>query len=331
MSSPASDNTRQPPVRLYDAAGRPATDFNRKILGWLEGTIRVREHQPPKVFQELRTKYAEGVDAALRAARDRAPTRWHAHEFMLSRVTDLMFGIDLGALVAGRMSAESINKGGFRSKHSQSVAKNSGENFINLLVWALADVLSVQDEILVDKGLPPPIRDALTLVRPFRSKSGAVRELEVPIETDFCIFSRTDPHNAIIGSAKTRLKEVFHIGTMWKILFDCIDDDYCLKKWGMRRRVVGASKKLSRMQYIFATADMIAKGAQDSQGGDVERKEIRNLIAVDASFFDYVFVSKHGIPHVSSCMEVGGGREALFHELGCILHLIEQKYGLKRE
>ena len=70
---------------------------------------------------------------------------------------------------------------------------------------------------------------------------------------------------------------------------------------------------------------MVAKGGRKTQGSDVERPQPRNLIAMDASFFDYVFVSKTGIPHVANTIALGT-RGALFHELGCLTKLIEQKF-----
>jgi hypothetical protein len=49
---------------------------------------------------------------------------------------------------------------------------------------------------------------------------------------------------------------------------------------------------------------------------------------MDASFFDYVFVSKTGISHVSNTLKLSGIREALFHELGCLIDMTEQKFGI---
>jgi len=74
---------------------------------------------------------------------------------------------------------------------------------------------------------------------------------------------------------------------------------------------------------------MVKEGGRKSQGPDVEREEPRNLIAMDASFFDYVFVSKSDIPHVSATLELPD-KEALFHELGCLWNLVEQKFGISR-
>ena len=136
------------------------------------------------------------------------------------------------------------------------------------------------------------------------------------------IFLRSDPSKVILISAKTRLKEVFHIGTMWKLLFDTLDDPHCLAKWGLAR---DSNISVSDMLYVFATADMVKEGGTNSQGPDVDRIKPRNLIAMDASFFDYVFVSKSGIPHVENTIDLTD-RGALFHELGCIVDLIEKKF-----
>lgn len=144
------------------------------------------------------------------------------------------------------------------------------------------------------------------------------------VESDFCIFSRTNPLNAIVCSAKTRLKEVFHIGTMWKLFFDVLDDEHCKQKWGLRG--VGGT---SDMDYVFATADNIREGGKNSQGPDLKPEGVRNLLALDASFFDYVFVSKSGLDYVSDRLVYTSGREALFHELGCVLDMISSKYGIR--
>jgi hypothetical protein len=223
--------------------------------------------------------------------------------------------------LAQRLSAAPINEGGFRTALSQGFAKNAGENFINVIVYALADLLQGQDEVLVDKGTPRPLRDLLTLRRSFVDPHGATREITIPIESDLAVWRRSNPAEALIVSAKTRLKEIFHVGTMWKIFFDMLDDDYCLEKWGLE----GPGTDLE-MRYVFATADNIPSGGTHTQGPDVERDDVRNLIAMDASFFDYVFVSKSGIDHVASELDLDAGREALFHELGCLIQLVEQQF-----
>jgi hypothetical protein len=235
-----------------------------------------------------------------------------------------MFSHDLSEELKQRLDPALINAGGFRTTLSQGVAKNVGENFVNLLVFALASLLEDQDDILVDKGLPPALKSALTLQREVQLQS-SIKTIEIPLEGDLAIFSRTDPLNAVVVSAKTRLKEVFHIGTMWALFFDMIGDTHCLAKWQLTGDVTVDRRRLS---YVFATADMVNSEGAKSQGPDVERDEPRNLIAMDASFFDYVFVSKSGIPHVATTLNFGSPKEALFHELGCILDLVEQKFGI---
>ena len=108
------------------------------------------------------------------------------------------------------------------------------------------------------------------------------------------------------------------------MLFDILEDAHCQEKWGLDR---ASEEDVSKALYVFATADMVAKGGRKTQGPDVERSEPRNLIAMDASFFDYVFVSKTGIQHVENSIKLGV-RGALFHELGCLVDLIEQKFGI---
>lgn len=303
-------------TRLYDSDGVPADDFNRKVLGWLRGDIVVVEHRTPAAFGHLR----QAFDLELQKLRERNPEAdlRQLTKILLSGLTELMYGNDLSGLLTERLSAKSINPTGFRSALAQGVAKNTGENFINTLAYGVAQVLEDCDTVLVDKGLPPPLRSFLTLGRNFAGTE-AVREITMAIESDVAIWHRDNPTRAIIVSAKTRLKEVFHIATMWKLLFDCIGDNYCLEKWGL----TGYSGPLNYL-IVFATADMIPAGGAKTQGPDVEKEEVRNLIAMDASFMDYVFVSKTGIGHVSKSLNIMGGREALFHELGCIVDLVDQ-------
>ena len=191
------------------------------------------------------------------------------------------------------------------------------------MVYALSCLLENEDSVLVDKGMPPKLKEAMTLTREVESL-GTKRTITIPIEGDMCIFSRQNQLDAIVISAKTRLKEVFHIGTMWKLFFDIADDEYCLNKWGLESR----STSLKDAVYLFATADMVNTSGRNSQGPDVERDEPRNLISMDASFFDYVLVSKSGISHVSDSLDFNAGRESLFHELGCLIDLVEQKFSI---
>jgi hypothetical protein len=307
--------------RLYGANGLPEADFNELVKGWLSGSVKVREHKPPAQFEELLRAY----DQALEALGDTGLDRTAAHIKLLSELTDLIQDQDLSTSLAARLSSAPINESGFRSALSQGFAKNAGENFINVIVYALADILKGQDEILVDKGTPVPLRELLTLRRNFDTANGQTRQISIPIEADLVIWRRSHPADAVIVSAKTRLKEIFHVGTMWKLFFDMLDDEYCLEKWGLH-----GPPESPDMLYVFATADNIPHGGRRTQGPDVERRDVRNLIAMDASFFDYVFVSKSGIDHVSTELSLRHGREALFHELGLLVRLVEQKFALKQ-
>jgi hypothetical protein len=303
---------------LYDEHGVPCPRFNRHVKAWLRGEIPVREHKPPAAFAGLLTHY-DAKAKALRLA-DPHATTLQVHRRMLSMLTEIMNGCDLTGELTSRLPDARINAGGGRSTLSQGLMKNSGENFVNAIVYALADCLQEQDEVLVDKGLPPPLRSKMTMVREFVGTKER-RELELVVESDFCIFARSNPLNAIVCNAKTRLKEVFHIGTMWKLFFDMLDDDHCQKKWGLR--AVGDT---SQMHYVFATADNIREGGTNSQGPDLKPEGVRNLLALDASFFDYVFVSKTGLGYVSTSLANADERETLFHELGCITDLMLLKY-----
>lgn len=321
-----SNWNRLEPVRrrkthLYKC-NEPKSDFNLSIKNWLDGTENIREHTTPAAFSGLRESYNETVKRFQRHSK--LPLR-DAHRVSLSQLTELMFGHNLFTELEKRLEVDLINESGFRTTISQGVAKNVGENFVNSIVYALSSLLQNNDDILVDKGLPPPLKRAMTLERTVNLATGP-RTFHIPIEGDMAIFARDNPLNAIVISAKTRLKEVFHIGTMWKIFFDMIDDQYSLEKWGLKSNV---GLEISDTLYLFATADMVNKGGKKSQGPDVERDQPRNLIAMDASFFDYVMVSKSGIPHVSKSLDLKKPRESLFHELGCLIDLIEQKFNIK--
>lgn len=305
--------------RLYTPDGQPTNGFNRLVKGWLDESIRVSEHATPAAFSGARRAYDQAIAAVKQTGLGAAET----HAQMLSNLSDLMEGDDLSAELAERLSDANINEGGVRTALSQGFSKNVGENFINLIAYALADLLEGQDQILVDKGTPRPLKELLTPTKIFEGTTSGRRDIEVKIECDLAIWERDKPECAIVVSGKTRLKEIFHVGTMWKILFDMIGDEHSESKWGLRT----ADRELD-MQYVFATADLIPRGGARTQGPDVERDDVRNLIAMDASFFDYVFVSKTGIGHVASELDFDGGREALFHTLGCLIGLISQKFGL---
>jgi hypothetical protein len=310
-------------ARLFDQ-GEPVVGMNQLVVDWLAERAGVVEHTTPAAFSLMRTAYDLEVDI-LRSPEGGEHSLWQAHRIVLCRLTDLMLGQDVTGLLSSRLSAENLNPGGFRSALAQGAAKNSGENFVNVVVYALAQCLAHQDEVLVDKGLPPPVRPMLSLSKSFNgTRPGTARDIEIKIESDLAIWQRGDPGNAIIVSAKTRLKEIFHIAVMWKMLFDSIGDPHLMAKWNL----TGPSSS-SDMTMVFVTADMVPPGAARTQGGDVERGEVRNLIAMDASFMDYVFVSKTGIGHVSPTLDYSAGRETLFHELGALFDLIQQKFGIE--
>lgn len=311
--------------RLYARPSlAPSPGFNDLVFDWLADKGRIAEHKRPAEFEIVRQAYETQLGALLQGINGPVLNRWRAHRFLLSNLTKILLGVDLTGALTGRLSSTNINQSGFRSPLAQAAAKNNGENFVNVVVYALADALRHQDEVLVDKSLPPHPKDPLQLTRTFEGSISGRQDLRINIESDFTIFSRSDPHAAILVSAKTRLKEAFHIGTMYKLFFDMIGDRYCQEKWGLRSGV-----EMPSMDYVFVTSDGIPTTGERTQGGDIERlngQEPRNAIKTDASFFDYVFVSKSGLPHVSQSLRYGERREMIFHELGCLMDLVEQKY-----
>ncbi len=164
-------------VRLYDANGEPNSEFNKRVWGWLDSSIEVKEHQRPAQFEQLRAAYDEAHSALLATGLD--PTG--AHSKLLSELTELIQGQDLSKALSSRLSAAPINETGFRTALSQGFAKNAGENFINVIVYALAQIFGDQDRILVDKGTPPPLRELLTLRRVFQTSDGDQRDIVIPI------------------------------------------------------------------------------------------------------------------------------------------------------
>lgn len=303
-------------IHLYDKYHTPNKNFNQIIIGWLRSEIEIYEHKSPAAFLPVQILFDKEIEFL------EQNYIINPYRYLLSRLTPMLLNFDLSSHLKGRLLGDLINETGFRSALSQGQAKNNGENFVNVIVYALAHLLKDQDDIIVDKGTPPSIKSALCLNKTISLYNGTMN-IKIPIECDFAIFSRSNPTNAIVISAKTRLKEVFHIGTMWKLLFDIAGDNYCEKKWG-----INSNGDLHNIKYCFVTADMIPLGGSNTQGPDVERDMPRNLIAMDASFFDYVFVSKSGINHVSTYLNINGKREALFHELGCLVDLIEQKFNI---
>src|SRR5262249_38235215 len=159
-----------------------AGDFNSLVLGWLQERLIVREHRPPAAFTELRHAYDLEVDNVRAISKTRLPT-WQAHKAVLSNLTELMLGHDVTGLLSKRLSAESINPGGFRTALAQGVAKNTGENFINAITYGLAACLAHQDVVLVDKGLPPPLRPFLEFSKRFTGRLSGPRAISIKLES----------------------------------------------------------------------------------------------------------------------------------------------------
>ncbi len=305
---------KQPAISLY-TNGQPRVDFNSLVVEWLAGRVRLKEHAPAKAFGGARNL----LDAALETSIAEGKSLQDASRKALSGLTTFMFAQSLDDAL-GYLSQDMINEGGFRSARSQGFAKNWGENFVNSIAYVLARAYQDNPDVIVAKGTPKPLHSRLKSTR-LVPLHGSRESISIAIESDLCVFRRDDPERCVIVNAKTRLKEVFHIGTMWALLFDIMTDPVLRKRFG-----VVAEKPLDRRKarYVFATADSVNTGGARTQGCDVEREAPRNLIKMDALFFDYVFVSKEGIGHVARELDAKRVREAVFHELGCIIDLIDQ-------
>jgi hypothetical protein len=286
--------------------------FNSMVVDWLEGKAKVVNHSEPMTFGLLLKPYAAHLDG-LRKSGSTYPEKE-----MLNHLTDLLLGMDLKSELEKRLSS-SPGKGGFRSQVTQGIAKNVGENFVNLIVYNMARNLG-STGLCVDKGLPPALKKEMTL-----SKKMLGSEILVPIEGDLCIFNWKDQTQAIVINAKTRLKEIFHVGTLWKILFDISKDEVLMRRWGFSP----PARRLDAVCYCFATADMIPRGGVKTQGPDVDVDDPRNLIKMDASFFDWVFVSKSGIGHTGKGIDGSLERKNFFHELASVYDLIEHWFKVK--
>lgn len=244
--------------------------FNETVVAWLEHEKQISNHVPPKTFPDVIPRYHKALDA-LKQKKSSRPEK-----DIMNRLTDILLGVDLRQSLEKRLESESTSSG-FRSPVSQGMAKNTGENFVNLIVYNLARSLG-DTGICVEKGTPPRLREESRLERKIFGE-----KLEIPIEGDLTVFEFDNPLNAIMVNAKTRLKEIFHVGTMWKLFFDIASSEELLRKWELGSK----ARDLDEVLYCFATADLVPPGGTRSQGPDVEVKDPRNLLKVDASFFDF--------------------------------------------
>jgi len=300
---------------LYDN-GRPTTGFNSLILQWLKGEELLTEHNTPAAFNLVRLKYDSFICQLVSTGMEEKK----AHKKALSYLTtEILLSTDIKSELMERLSGSSINASGARTQLSQGMAKNSGENFVNLVIYSLANIYKDNDQVLIDKGTPEFLKKTLHLQRTVTLTNNVIKTIDIPIESDFIIFNRNDFRRAIILNSKTRLKEVFHIGTMWKLFFDIAKNDDLKKHWNL-----SGADNINQIKYCFVTADMIDPSGAKSQGPDIpENKEPRNLIQMDASFFDYVFVSKNN-PFIANQLNIASSKEGLFHELSCLVDLVEQ-------
>jgi hypothetical protein len=280
--------------------------FNKSVIRWLRGEVQISNHSQPIAFRPYIYAY-EDLKRKLNESRGKPPQRE-----ILNHLTDILLSVDLKKELSKRLSDETGS--GFRSALSQGLAKNMGENFVDLIVYNLAEGLG-NSGIVVDKGVPPLLKKEMEIEF---TRFG--QRLKIPIECDICIFDWGNPSKAIMINAKTRLKEIFHIGTMWKLIFDISKKKELMEEWGME----GEPRKLDDVLYCFATADLRVAGKERSQGPDIEVQDQRNLIKVDSSFFDFVFVSKPGpIRNVQDTIPRNIERKCFFHNLGAVYDLIE--------
>ena len=103
-------------------------EFNHVVRGWLEGSIPIREHSKLAAFEGIKSAY----DHAISITRSAGLSPKDGHREVLSKLTKLLFGYDLAEELKERLNPGLVNDTGFRTTLSQGVAKNVGENFVNL-------------------------------------------------------------------------------------------------------------------------------------------------------------------------------------------------------
>jgi hypothetical protein len=126
--------------KLYNE-GKPASDFNLMVKAWLDGLISIREHKSPAAFEGIRAAYNLAIALEIDLGLDRKA----AHITALSNMTKLLFEHDLTGELRSRLVGDLINTTGFRTTLAQGFAKNVGENFVNLIVYALSELLKDND------------------------------------------------------------------------------------------------------------------------------------------------------------------------------------------
>jgi len=169
---------------LYTKTNEPCPNFNYYVAEWLDDTLRLKEHKPAKAFAPLRSAYNALFETTRQVPENQSLSEWQIHRKLLSTLTNIMLKTDIRSVLT-HLSAENINIGGFRSALSQGMAKNTGENLANIIVYVLAKMLAHQDEVLVDKGSALPLRPHLTLYRTFQGAKTGEEELDLPIEGDY--------------------------------------------------------------------------------------------------------------------------------------------------
>lgn len=286
--------------------------FNSVVQRWLEGEINnLVEHTTPAAFDVTLEEYKQGLESLREEDVDMPRTQ------ILNMLTGVLLGVDLREELGARLDDEPISEGGFRTTVGQGQAKNTGMNYENLIVYNLATALE-GTPVAVDRGAPDELEEELTI-----NRTACGTDIELGLMGDIAIFRKNDPLDAIILHSKTRWKEVVHIDVMWKLLFDIASDEELAEQWNLEVD----SNELDDVLYCFASADSVPPGGRNTQGPDIPNDGMpRNLICADASFFDFVFVSKPDISYTEESIPPTLEREALFHELGAIHDLVEHKF-----
>jgi len=123
--------------------------FNKSVIRWLRGEVQISNHSQPIAFRPYIYAY-EDLKRKLNESRGKPPQRE-----ILNHLTDILLSVDLKKELSKRLSDETGS--GFRSALSQGLAKNMGENFVDLIVYNLAEGLG-NSGIVVDKGVPPLLK-----------------------------------------------------------------------------------------------------------------------------------------------------------------------------
>ncbi|RYD61946.1 MAG: hypothetical protein EOP84_35105, partial [Verrucomicrobiaceae bacterium] len=146
----------------------PVKAFNAQVLRWLrnecpEGYTK-HDKKAPEYFPELITVHEKRI-AELRETLPANASDATVLRESLNFLSQSMAESKLKDAIGEKHSSENYNQVGSRTPLSQSLSKNLGENFVNLIVFTLATLLEGQDEVLVEKNLPAHVKHYLGLGR----------------------------------------------------------------------------------------------------------------------------------------------------------------------